>query len=421
MKDKKLIGPITQLLSMDQLPMKGALKDSQLPIHKHAGILLDGDKIVEIGDFEILRKKIDLQEVRRIDLSENYVALPGMIDCHTHICFAGSRAKDFALRNSGKSYLEIAESGGGIWDTVTQTRKMTGSELAKITASRADQLLENGITTIEVKSGYGLSVLEEIKMLTSIHQANRKTKADLISTCLAAHLLPKDFEGDETAYLDWMVQKLLPIIYKEGLSKRVDIFIEKSAFSKEQALVYLKKAKEIGFQITVHADQFTSGGSEVAVKMQALSADHLEASSEEDLKRLAKSDTIGVALPGASIGLGCPFTPARKLLDMGGALAIASDWNPGSAPMGDLLTQASILATFEKLSTAEVFAGITFRAAAALGLTNKGTIAAGQFADFILFPTSDYQEILYHQGNIKPAQVWKSGLKVFDRKKKMKS
>ena len=150
---------------------------------------------------------------------------------------------------------------------------------------------------------------------------------------------------------------------------------------------------------------------QLAVVVGAKSADHLEASGEREIALLSESDTIAVALPGASIGLGCAFTPARKILDQGGALAIASDWNPGSAPMGDLLTQASILATFEKLSTAEVFAGITFRAAAALGLENRGKLKAGLLADFILFPTSDYREIVYHQGKLKPAQVWKKGEK----------
>jgi len=168
----------------------------------------------------------------------------------------------------------------------------------------------------------------------------------------------------------------------------------------------------MGFDLALHADQFTPGGSALAVKFGAKSADHLEASTEREISLLANSDTIAVALPGASIGLGCAFTPARKILDQGGALAIASDWNPGSAPMGDLLVQASVLATFEKLSTAEVFAGLTFRAAAALGLEDRGKLKVGQLADFILFPTSDYQDILYHQGKMKPTTVWKRGAKV---------
>jgi imidazolonepropionase len=196
------------------------------------------------------------------------------------------------------------------------------------------------------------------------------------------------------------------------LCTRIDAFVEKSAFSPEEIIPYLKKAKQFGFDLTIHADQFSCGGSQVAVALGARSADHLETSGEVEIQALAQSSTVAVALPGASIGLGMAFTPARKLLDQGAILAIASDWNPGSAPMGDLLAQASILATFEKLSTAEVLAGITFRAAAALGLTDRGKLTTGQFADFILFPTADYREILYQQGKMKPVEVWKKGEKV---------
>ena len=165
----------------------------------------------------------------------------------------------------------------------------------------------------------------------------------------------------------------------------------------------------MGFDITVHADQFTTGGSQVAVDFGAVSADHLEASTEKEIQLLAQSDTIATALPGASLGLGCAYTPARRILDAGGALSIASDHNPGSAPMGDLLTQASILGTFEKLSNTEVLSGITFRAAAALRMADRGKLEAGTWADFVVFPTDNYQEITYHQGQMKPSEVWKKG------------
>ena len=165
----------------------------------------------------------------------------------------------------------------------------------------------------------------------------------------------------------------------------------------------------MGFDLVVHADQFTTGGSRIAVETGALSADHLEASTDIEIKQLAASDTVAVVLPGASLGLGIGFAPARKLLDAGASMAIASDWNPGSAPMGDLLTQAAILGAFEKLSTAETFAALTFRAAKALNLNDRGTIEPGKLADMQAFPCADYREILYHQGKLKPAKVWKRG------------
>lgn len=407
MKKLKLIGPITQVLTLDHLPLKGTLKDDLLEIIEQAGILMEGEKILQVGKWESLCKAFPEAEI--FELKGNFVAMPGLVDCHTHICFGGSRAKDFAMRNAGKTYLEIAQAGGGIWDTVTQTRKLSQSELAKITANHANRHLSEGVTTIEVKSGYGLSVEEELKMLRAIQEANLSTSSDLISTCLAAHMKPRDFSGSNSEYLEMISAVLFPILKKEKLTNRIDAFIEKSAFSPEEIAPYFQHAKEEGFDITVHADQFSVGGSKIAVEIGARSADHLEASVDAEIQLLAKSSTIAVALPGATIGLGCAFTPARKLLDQGAALAIASDWNPGSAPMGDLLAQASILATFEKLSTAEVLAGITLRAAAALGLNDRGKLDGGQLADFILFPTSDYREILYQQGKMKPVEVWKNG------------
>jgi imidazolonepropionase len=413
MSKTKLIGPFKQLLPMTNLPIKGALSDEQLVVLENAGIVISNEKIKAIGKFEALKSdypKADLHE-----LKGDHTCLPGFIDSHTHICFGGSRASDYAMRNAGKSYLEIAKAGGGIWDTVTQTRKATPEELVKKTIKRAKQHLKNGTTTIEVKSGYGLSVEEELKMLRAIKNTDEQLPVDLIPTCLAAHILPKDFEGSEVEYLEHITKNLLPILKEENLANRIDAFIEESAFSAEQIQPYFKIAQEMGFDITVHADQFSTGGSKVAVEFRAISADHLEASTQKEIDLLAKSDVIATALPGASLGLGCNFTPARKLLDAGGAVAIASDHNPGSAPMGDLLTQAAILGTFEKLSNAEVLAGITFRAVAALNLNDRGQLKEGLLADFILFHTNDYKEILYNQGSFKPCMIFKSGELVFDK------
>ncbi len=409
MENPILIGPITQLLTLDYLPLKGALQDGQMEILEASSMLIRNGTILEIAGFEYLKHKHRDPSLQIIELTGDYVALPGFVDCHTHICFGGSRAKDFTMRNSGKTYLEIAQAGGGIWDTVTETRKLQLDELAARTVRNADRHFREGVTTIEVKSGYGLSIAEELKMLRAIQAANQKSRSTLIPTCLAAHMKPKDFPGSPTEYLAQLSEELLPTLKRENLTHRIDAFVEKSAFSAGEIDPYFGKASSMGFDLTVHADQFSTGGSEVAVRFKAKSADHLEASSDHEIDLLAKSDVISVALPGASLGLGCGFAPARRILDAGGALAIASDWNPGSAPMGDLLAQASILAAFEKLSSAEVLAGITCRAAAALGLEDRGKLKAGLLADFCLFPVADFQEILYHQGKLQPAQVWKNG------------
>ena len=410
----KLIGPFSQLVTMRNLELRGPIADEKLEVLSHAGIIVDDSLIFDFGDFDFLRKKYPDCVADLIE--QEAVALPGFIDAHTHICFAGDRSNDYALRSSGKSYLEIAQSGGGIWSTVQKTREASLEDLAKLTATRAARHLADGITTIEVKSGYGLSVAEEIKMLRAINLAGQPSKqnaqADLIPTCLAAHMKPKDFSGSAAEYLQQISQELFPILLAEKLANRVDIFVEQSAFSAAEAREYLTQARAMNFDITIHADQFSTSGSSLAVEFNAVSADHLEVSSDAEIAALALSNTVAVALPGSSYGLGIyHMTPARKLLDAGAILAIASDWNPGSAPMGDLLTQAAMFGIYEKLSAAEVFAALTFRAAKALKLSDRGIIEKGKIADFQLYPLDNYKKILYNQGKIKPFAVYKNGEK----------
>jgi imidazolonepropionase len=310
---------------------------------------------------------------------------------------------------SGKSYLEIAAMGGGIWDTVRKTREATIEELAEYTQQRAMKALRQGVTTIEVKSGYGLSVKEELKILEAIALVNKRSGAELIPTCLAAHILPKDFKGSEKEYLELILNALLPEVKKLKLANRVDIFVEKSAFSIPEAKKYLMKAQEMGFDIVLHGDQFSTGAVALANEVNALTIDHLEAANVREIALLAEGNTIPVVLPGASLGLGEPFAPARKLLDAGTSLVIASDWNPGSAPMGNLLTEAAILGAMEKLTMSEVWAALTCRAAMALNKTDRGILKKGYVADIIAFKTNDYKEILYRQGQLNAGIVWKKG------------
>ena len=403
----KLIGPFKQIVTLRNLPLRGKLSDEQLEIIENGGILIKDEKIEEVGNFEELKSKNQFSEIENIEGEQ--ICLPAFTDSHTHICFGGNRANDFAMRNAGKTYLEIAENGGGIWSSVQHTRKASEEELLKTILERINSLISQGITTIEIKSGYGLDVENELKMMRVIQKAQTFTKATLVPTCLSAHLKPRDFEGSSKDYLQYILREILPKVKAENLAKRVDIFIEKSAFLPEESKEFLLKAKELGFEITVHADQFTSGSSRIAVEVGAKSADHLEATIDEDIAFLAQSETVATALPGASLGLGEKFTPARKILDAGGILAIASDWNPGSAPMGNLITQASILATFEKLSTAEVLAGITFRSAFALSLEDRGTLEKGKKADFVTFKTDNFQNVLYQQGSLKTDSVYING------------
>ena len=406
----KLIGPFKQVVTLANLPLRGKLSDEQLEIIVDGGILINEKTIQKIGNFETLKSENQNIEIEYVE--DEQIVLPAFVDSHTHICFGGNRANDFAMRNAGKTYLEIAESGGGIWSSVQHTRNASEEELLTTLLERIDFLISLGITTIEVKSGYGLDVENELKMLRMIKKAQEQTKATLVPTCLSAHLKPRDFEGRNEDYLNYILTEILPKVKEENLAKRVDIFIEKSAFQPEESKAFLLKTKDLGFEITVHADQFTPGSSRIAVEVGAKSADHLEATIDEDIEFLAQSETVATALPGASLGLGEKFTPARKLLDAGAIVAIASDWNPGSAPMGNLITQASILATFEKLTIAEVLAGMTFRSAFALGLEDRGQLKSGLKADFVTYKTNNFQNVLYNQGSLKADRVYIDGAKI---------
>lgn len=393
---------------MGGLPFHGPIRDHNLEVIPEAGILVSNGEILKSDPFELLRKDAGKSVVIE-ETQSDLVAIPGLIDPHTHICFAGSRASDYAKRLEGISYQEIAAAGGGIWDTVTKTREAPFERLLESTKIRAIRLLKQGITTAEVKSGYGLNMDGELKMLKVINEADKTLPIDLIATCLAAHIIPKDFKGTSLQYLNWITEQLLPAVSKNDLANRVDIFVENGAFKKEEAITFLKTAKTLGFDLTVHADQFSTGGSHAAIATDACSADHLEASKDKEIQALANSRVTAIALPGASLGLGMAFAPARKMLDAGVTLAIGSDWNPGSAPMGDLLSQAAILGAYERLSMAETLAAITIRAAHALNLPDRGTLSKGMIADITAYPCSDFHEIIYNQGQMKPAAIWKKG------------
>ena len=381
-----IAGPFRQLLTMDHLSLKGSLKDAQLEIIEKAGVVHQNGLILEIGLFEELCTKYNSAHPEIQYIESDMIALPGLVDAHTHLCWAGSRENEYAMRLEGRSYTEIARSGGGIWDTVTKTRNATDDELKKLLKTRADRLLANGITTCEVKSGYELTLEGEIRLLEIIRSANQEHSIDLVSTCLAAHIKPKDFDGGTGAYLQFLADKLLPVIKKEGLTNRIDIFVEEGAFGVQEAEKYLSEAKKMGFDLVVHGEQFTSGGVSLAVKVGAKSVDHLEVIGVKAIAELAASEVVAMALPGASIGLGCRFAPARKLLDAGCCLAIGSDWNPGSAPMGDLLAANSHPGYFRKTIQCRTVVGLHLPGCACIESERQGNPEKGKFGRFHWLP-----------------------------------
>ncbi len=464
---RKLIGPFTQLLTMRGLPNRGPIDDDQLEIILDGAILTEGSIIKAVGTFEQLYKEFgkgssDSTQTSNLTVEsppagQPWVAMPGLIDAHTHLCFAGSRAKDYALRVSGASYLDILAQGGGIHDSVRATRAASTNQLVEAIRTRARRHLAEGVTTIEVKTGYALDNDEEIRQLRAIHAAATQSCSDprsenaqnasnftqihtsnssqshinltpndlptLIPTSLAAHAVPEGTTAKE--YLDHLIHDLLPRLKAQNLTHRIDIFVEKEAFPAQVAQPFTTAARNLGFDLTIHAEQFTTGGVELATTAGARSADHLEAITPENIKLLAASNTVATALPGASMGLGLPFAPGRQLLDAGAILAVATDWNPGSAPMGNLLLQAAVYGATQKLTMAETLAAITTRAAQALNLIHqslspdstesfsiKGLLVPNADADLVTFPTDDYREILYHQGRLIPSLVWISSNRI---------
>ena len=305
------------------------------------------------------------------------------------------------------SYQQILSEGGGIHNTMTATENASDEELERVTVSRLDRHFNEGVLTCEIKSGYGPDLDQEVRLLNIINKINKNHAMGIIPTCLAAHVTPKIYNSS-SEYLNKIIEELIPVLEKKKLTNRIDVFIEEKAFSVSESSDYLSQLKN-KFDITVHANQFSSGGVKVGVDCGAKSVDHLEVIDDNEIRYLSNSNTSAVVLPGCSLGLGIPFAPARKLLDNNCKLSIATDWNPGSAPMGDLLQQSSLLGSIEKLSSAEVFSAITYRSADALGLNERGKIEKDKLADFIGFKTDDYRDILYNQGKLKPSFICKRG------------
>lgn len=401
-----LIGPFDQIVTLRNLSLAGPLDDQQCEIIEQGGIVVEGNSIQAVGPYHaLLRPHLELQPTQG-----PCVAFPALIDAHTHLCFAGNRAAEYSLRLGGATYQEIRAKGGGIWNTVTSTRSADSDYLIDLMLQRLQYQRKLGIATCEIKSGYGLDVENELRCLRIIAELNTLQPVQIVSTCLAAHIVPKEF-SDENSYLDHITTQLLPQLRHESLANRIDIFVEEGAFSIKTARSYLEKCREMGFRIVAHADQFTPGSARMAAELQAESVDHLEMISHDDALYLAERKVPAVVLPGATLGLGEPFPPARMLLNTGNCLVIASDWNPGTAPMGNLLTQASLLGAQQKLSMAEMWSGITFRAAHALGLHDRGVIAKGKRADIAIFHCNDWREVLYYQGSLHPCDLFIGGVR----------
>ena len=333
----------------------------------------------------------------RLDAGGRLV-VPGLIDCHTHLAFAGWRADEFAQRSQGRSYLEIARAGGGILSTVRQTRAASEQKLVARATGFLEEMLALGVTTAECKSGYGLNEETELKLLRVYRRLAKEQPVRLVPTFLGAHVVPAEFQNNREGYVELLTERLLPRIADDKLANFCDVFVEESAFSVEEARRILRAGQAAGLGSKLHADQLTDGtGAELAGEVGAVSADHLEHISERGIAALREAGVVAVSLPLAALYLRQQPMPARRLIDSGIAVAVATDFNPGTAPSYHLPLALTLACTLQRMTPAEALKGATVYAARAVGLEAEiGSLEPGKAADFAVIDAPDVDHWLYH-------------------------
>jgi len=420
-----LIHSADQLLTLAGLPQRGRAL-GELGIIPNGALAAAGIKIVAVGPSAELRQRYSGAET--IDAA-GQVLLPGLIDPHTHLVWAGDRAAEFELRLKGASYMEIMAAGGGIASTVASVRSAPIDQLLGESRARTSRMLANGTTTAEAKTGYGLNIESEIKLLQAILQLDEEGPLELVPTFLGAHALPPEYADRPDGYqlyTDFVAEEMLPAVWnwwQEHSADRplpfVDVFCEQGAFSLEQSRTILSAAVKLGFPIKIHADEFAGlGGTGLAVELGAASADHLVYTPQNDIAALGASDTVAVALPCTPFGLGHPeYTPAEAILNAGGILAIASDLNPGTAWCESMQFAIALACRAMRITPAQAIAAATINAAAAIGQSDRlGSLEAGKQADLLLLEAPDYRHLGYRFGTNLVSMVVKRGQVVVDRR-----
>ncbi len=386
-------------------------------IENGAVVIADG-RVIAVGQTGSILS--DFQAVEVID-AEGGVVCPGFVDPHTHIVFAGDRLNEFELKLKGAEYLDILAAGGGIISTVKATRGASVEVLVEQSSKRLNKMLACGTTTCEIKTGYGLDTETELKMLAVIETLDSIHAVDIVPTFLAAHTIPPEFKDGPKDYVDMICGEMLPLAWKwyeqsHFPANRIpffcDVFTERNAFDLEQSRQILDTARSLGFGIKAHVDQFTNlGGSYLGVELNAASIDHLDAISEEEIFHLAASDTIGIVIPTENFNAGkTSYAPARKLIDAGCAVAISTDYNPGSAPCPSIPMAMAISCRYQKLLPSEALNAVTINAAHAVGIgESHGSIEIGKQADLLIADVGDYRQIAYEFGGNNMKKVVKAG------------
>lgn len=386
----KLLANITMLY---RVPPTGS--QGEVDAIGNAALVWRGEEILWSGPAAELPAEYSGAE--RIDAGGSCV-VPGLIDCHTHLCFGGWRGDEFAARLEGKSYQEIQAAGGGITSTVEKTRAADLEELEQKAAFALREMAALGVTTVEAKSGYGLSLDDEIKQLEVYRRLNASQPLELVPTCLGAHLVPPDYADRREAYVELLCNEMIPRVAEDGLARFCDVFIEKGAFTLAEGRRILETARSHGLGLKIHADQLsTGGGAGLAAELGAVSAEHLEYASDGDMAAMARAGTVAVSLPIASLYLREPYLPARRWIESGARVAVATDFNPGSAPSYHLPLAMTLACLNQHMSPAEVLKATTSIAARAVGLEKThGSLLAGYQADFAIIDAPDINHWLYH-------------------------
>ena len=395
-----------------------------------AAIAIRKGRIVAVGPEMAVRQRIAHAD-REIDAGGKAV-VPGFVDPHTHLIWAGERRDEFEMRLRGATYLEIMAAGGGIMNTVRATRAASLDELVGQSRRRLDKMVAYGTTTAEAKSGYGLTLKAEMKMLDAIRLLDEAHPVDLVPTFLGAHAVPEEYAEDPDAYVDLVVNEMIPAVaamrYRDvaapaenelgyvnyvPAAEFCDVFCERGAFTLAQSRRILQAAQQSGLKLKVHADEFAPplGATEMAVSLQAVSVDHIVSTTPEQIKLLAHSSTIGVSLPGTPFGLGqTKFTPARQLIDAGGALAIATDLNPGTCWSESMQFMMALACRAMRITPAEALTAATLNAAFAIGRGRwVGSLEVGKIADLLILDSDDYRDLAYHFGTNLVEKVFKQG------------
>ena len=377
---------------------KAGAEMRDLGLVEDAGVLCRDGKIAWVGKMSEWNGSLP-PDITRVDATGK-VVLPGFVDSHTHMVFAGNRAAEFGLRVSGATYQQIAEQGGGILNTVRSVRNAAKKELKRSAGRFLTDMMRHGTTTVEIKTGYGLSMESEIKMLEAINELKDEEIVTVVPTFIGAHAVPPEYKGAPREYADLVCDKMIPYAGKKSLAAFCDVFCETGYFDLEQSERILSEGKRWGMLPKIHADELTPlGGAELAARVGAVSADHLEHVSERGIRALAEGGVIAGLLPGVSFFLNHGYAPARKLIDAGVPVAIASDFNPGSCMSYSMPMMMTIACTQMRMTPEEALTAATFNGAAALGLSSSlGSIEVGKQADFLIADIPDYRTLAYHFG-----------------------